>query len=87
MTNKAKIIWIAVGTVAVSAGIWLWWRGKDAVPLTATPVMQQARATLASSAGASAPSGSVDPAGPDATQTQLSQIIPGYIPLPTISIT
>lgn len=86
MTSKAKIIWIGLGSLLVATGIWLWWRSKDAVPLAAVPVMQQARAVLAISAGGTAaPAATPAAITADFTQTVLQSVIPGYVPLPISS--
>lgn len=84
MTNKTKIIWIGVGTVVLGGAIWIWWRQKDAVPLTAMPVMQQARAVLATTSSGTA-SSTTSPQATSALglQATLESLIPGYIPLPS----
>ncbi len=78
MTNRTKVILIIIGAGAAGTGFWLWWRQKDAVPPSAIPILQQARAVLAGTTASGTPAGS------GSENSILSSIFGNYIPLPTI---
>lgn len=83
MKAKTKIFWIVAGTAVAGTGFWLWWRQKDAVPPSAIPIMQQARAVIGTASVTATPG--TAPTAPS-TDTVLASIIPGYIPQNSQSI-
>lgn len=74
MTHKTKIILLVSAGAAAGVGFWLWWRQKDAVPASAVPLMQQARAVMEGATGSPNP----------VTDAALVQsVFPTDMPLPT----